>query len=133
MLIKGKGLRVTPQRVIVLEALFKSNHPTVEKLSELIYDHHPNIAIGTIYKVLETFVEKGLANRVPTDLGVMRYDAVTKVHHHLYCSETDRIEDFYDEDLDALLKEYFEGKEIEGFNAEEFKIQLIGKFNNKHV
>jgi len=130
MLIKGKGLRVTPQRIIVLEALFNSNHPTVEKLSELIRARHPNIAIGTIYHVLETFVENALAKKVPTDMGVMRYDAITKAHHHLYCSETDRIEDFYDEDLDAMLNEYFKGKKIEGFDTEEFRIQLIGKFNN---
>ena len=29
----------------------------------------------------------------------MRYDAVLESHHHLYCSESDRIEDYIDMNL----------------------------------
>ncbi len=127
-LIKEKGLRVTPQRVVVLEALTKSNHPTVEMLTEIIHKDHPNIAIGTIYKVLETFVEKDLAKKVLTKKDIMRYDAVLEPHHHLYCTDTDRIEDYYDEELNEYLNEYFKKKNIKGFMTEKFSIQLTGRF-----
>ena len=35
----------------------------------------------------------------------MRYDAIMTNHHHLYCAETDRIEDFEDEKLNHLLSQ----------------------------
>lgn len=42
----------------------------------------------------------------------MRYDPVVSHHHHLYCSETDRIEDYEDEHVDRLIGEYFKKKKI---------------------
>jgi Fur family peroxide stress response transcriptional regulator len=129
-LIKAAGLRVTPQRIAVMEALLKSNHPTADRLIELIRKTHPNIAIGTIYKVLETFVAKGLIKKLETRGDSMRYDAILDPHHHLYCEKTNRIEDFYDEDLSALLKGYLEKKKIENFKLSDFRIQLIGDFTD---
>ena len=129
-LIKAADLRVTPQRIAVMEALLKSNHPTADKLIELIRKSHPNIAIGTIYKVLETFVAKGLIKKLDTQGDSMRYDAILEPHHHLYSENTNRIEDFYDEDLSALIKDYLEKKKIENFKLSDFRIQLIGDFTD---
>ena len=130
-LIKAADLRVAPQRIAVMEALLKSNHPTADKLIELIRKSHPNIAIGTIYKVLETFVAKGLIKKLDTQGDSMRYDAILEPHHHLYSENTDRIEDFYDEELSALIKDYLEKKKIENFKLSDIRIQLIGDFTDK--
>ena len=60
-----KGLKITPQRVVILEAIYKlNNHPTAENIIEYIRESHPNIATGTVYKVLETLVENGLIKKV---------------------------------------------------------------------
>ena len=60
----------------------------------------------------------------------MRYDAVMERHHHLYCSESDRIEDYENEELNEMLEKYFEKKKIPDFNIEDIKLQIIGKFIN---
>jgi Fur family peroxide stress response transcriptional regulator len=128
--IAGKGLKITPQRMAVMEALVQSNnHPTADKIIDFIHKHHPNIATGTVYKTLETFVEKGIIHKVNTDRDIMRYDPITDHHHHLYCAESDRIADYFDEDLNAYLKKYFEIKKIPGFEIENIKLQIKGKFN----
>jgi Fur family peroxide stress response transcriptional regulator len=49
-------------------------------------------------------------------------------HHHLYCSESDRIEDYKDNELNELLENYFETKGIPDFKIEDIKLQIIGKF-----
>jgi len=113
-----------------LDALLKSNHPSADKLIELIRKSHPNIAVGTIYKVLETFVAKGLIKKLDTRGDSMRYDAILEPHHHLYSENTSRIEDFYDEDLSALIRGYLKKKEIENFKLSDFRIQLIGDFTD---
>jgi len=131
LLLKEKGLKITPQRMAVLEAFSLLNdHPTAEELSRFIRKKHPHIATGTVYKILETMVEKDILSRVKTDRGLMRYDAAVDVHHHLYCMQTDRIEDYYDNELTGLINRYFEKKKIPNFRIEDIKLQIVGRFTN---
>ena len=77
-----KGLRITPQRLAIYEAILKlNNHPTADDIAAFIKQDHPNIATGTVYKVLESLVENGLIKKVKTERDVMRYDAILENHH----------------------------------------------------
>ncbi len=132
--LKNSNLKVTPQRIAVLEALNNlRDHPTADKIKEYVVKNHPNIAVGTIYKTLETFVEKGLVKRVKTDEDVMRYDAILEKHHHLYCEDTEHIEDFFDDELNEMLEKYFQKKKIPNFKVKDVKLQIIGTFNKKKI
>lgn len=125
----NRGLKVTPQRIAVLEALDElEGHPTADRIIDFIKQKHPNVAIGTVYKTLETFAENGIVKKVKTEKDVMRYDAVTEKHHHLYCEESDRVEDYYDDELNQVLQDYFKHKNIPGFEVNDIKLQLTGKF-----
>ncbi len=53
----------------------------------------------------------------------MRYDAVMESHHHLYCSDSDRIEDFFDTELNGMIEKYFEKKQIPDFIIEDIMLQ----------
>lgn len=124
-----KGLKVTPQRVAILEAIHRlNNHPTAENIIEYIRDNNPNIATATVYKVLDALVMNGLLKKVKTERDVMRYDAMMENHHHLYCSDSNRIEDFVDDELNELIEKYFENKRIPDFKIEDVKLQIIGRF-----
>jgi Fur family peroxide stress response transcriptional regulator len=125
-----KGLKITPQRVVILEAIYAlNNHPTADNIIEYIRKFHPNIATGTVYKVLDTLIENQLIKKVKTDEDIMRYDGVIKNHHHLYCSECKLIEDYVDEELDTLLHDYFQNKKINGFKMENIVLQIRGTFD----
>ena len=129
-----KGLKVTPQRVAILEAIIKlNNHPTAENIIDYIRKDHPNIATATVYKVLDALVENDLLIKVKTDKDIMRYDAIIEKHHHLYCSESDRIEDYIDEELNEMIEKYFERKRIPDFKIEDIKLQIIGKFLKDNI
>ncbi|MFW5759466.1 MAG: Fur family transcriptional regulator [Cyclobacteriaceae bacterium] len=129
--LKKKGLKVTPQRIAIYEAVVNlNNHPTAEKIIDYIRINHPNIAVGTVYKVLDSLVDNNLLQKVKNDKDIMRYDAVVSHHHHLYCSETDRIEDYEDEILDKIINEYFKNKKIKKFEIQEITLQITGKFTN---
>ncbi len=126
-----KGLKVTPQRIAILEAILNlNNHPTAEKIIDYIRINHPNIATATVYKVLDALVANDLIKKVKTDRDIMRYDAIIENHHHLYCSESDRIEDFVDTELNEIIEKYFEKKKIPDFKIEDVRLQIIGKFLN---
>lgn len=129
-MLKEKSLKVTPQRMAILEAIMNvKNHPSAENVVDYIRKNHPNISIATVYKVLDVLVDNHLIGRVKTDKDVMRYDAILESHHHLYCSESDKIEDYFDDELNNMLQEYFKKKEIPNFKVEDIKLQIIGRYN----
>jgi len=128
-LLSEKHIKVTPQRMRVLEAIYiLNNHPTAEKIIDFIRKKDPNIGSGTVYKVLETLVEKGLIKKVKTENDIMRYEGVTENHHHLYCIQCDHIEDYYNEKLDKLLTVFFKENEIDNFIIEDIQLQISGNF-----
>ena len=130
--LQEKGLKITPQRIVILETIHHlNNHPTAESIIEYIKKVHPNIATGTVYKVLSVLVENDLIKRVKTEKDIMRYDAVNDHHHHLYDTKSDEIKDYFDEELDELLSNYFEKKNIPGFSIEDIVLQIKGKFSKK--
>ena len=130
--LKEKGLKVTPQRVAIFEAILKlDNHPTADDIIAFIKKNHPNISVGTVYKVLDTYIENNLLERVKTEKDIMRYDPHLTKHHHLYCAETERIEDFEDEKLNELISAYFKKHKIKNFKIQDIKLQITGTFNTK--
>lgn len=124
-----KGLKVTPQRIAILEAIYAmNNHPSAEMIMEYIRDRYPGIASGTIYKVLDVLVEHRLIDRVKTDKDIMRYDGILEKHHHLYSSASEEIKDYKNNELDQLLMDYFKKNSIDGFEIEGIKLQISGRF-----
>ena len=129
--LRQKGLKVTPQRVAVYEAVVSlKNHPAADQIIEFIRRHHPNVSPGTVYKVLDSLVDNELIKKVKNEQGVMRYDAIMWPHHHLYCTDTDKIEDFIDPELDWLMEEYVSKKKIKGFKVQDITVQISGKYKN---
>ncbi len=123
------GLKVTPQRMAVLEVLKESSdHPTADAIHRKVLDSIPGISATTIYNTLDTFVDKGLVKRVKTDAGIMRYEPMSGPHHHLYCLVSDRMEDYFDPDLDRLLEDYFRSKKIKDFDIRDIRLQIMGDF-----
>ena len=130
--ISNSGLKVTPQRIAVYKALLDINdHPTAEMVKRHISKNNPSISQGTIYKTLESFVEKGLIEKIRTEDDIMRYEPVLEKHHHLYCQKTENIADYYDDELNELIYDYLKKKDIPNFKIEDIKLHIIGEFTNK--
>ena len=73
-LLTKRGLKVTPQRLRIFEAIYQlNNHPTAEQIITFIRKKDTNIGSGTVYNVLDTLVQNGLIKKVKTEKDVMRY------------------------------------------------------------
>lgn len=130
--LRNSGLRVTPQRVAVLLALDGSNHPTAEFLIRKVRKKYSNISAGAIYHILDSFLNKGVINRVYIPGDAKRFDAILREHHHLYDSESNRIEDYFDDELFELVQNYLKTKPIRGFKLDNIQIRFTGKFMNEN-
>lgn len=126
--IRQAGLKVTPQRLNVLNILMESDHPTAEEITGIIRQKYASISTGTIYHILDVFVENGIIRKVPNEGESMRYDAILEHHHHLLDSESGAIRDLFDDDFSKLVNQYFEEHPVEGFEISDVKINLLGKF-----
>jgi Fur family peroxide stress response transcriptional regulator len=128
-MLKTAGLKVTPQRTAILEAICRmKNHPTADQITRAIHENFPGVSQATVYNTLETLVKNGLVNKVKTDRDIMRYEMVIGHHHHLYCKKSDRIEDFSDPGLQEIIESYFGNHHIPGFRIEDIRLQIIGEF-----
>jgi len=125
------GLKVTQQRMVVYQALLSTMHlhPTAENIFETVRPENPSISLGTVYKILDVLVTNGLAAKVATDEGYMRYDANMEMHSHIYCNNTREIVDYHDGDLDKLLAAYFEKKKVKNFTIKRICVQISGEKN----
>lgn len=119
------GLKVTPQRIAVLEVLLSNDvHPSADIIAEKVRKKNPGIATGTVYNVLDCLVEKGIIRKIPTQSDKTRYDAFTHTHHHIHVDGSDKIIDYYDEELDTILNDYFQKKNIENIVIRDIRLQI---------
>ncbi|MEM9772403.1 MAG: Fur family transcriptional regulator [Cyanobacteria bacterium P01_D01_bin.73] len=92
--LRGKGLRVTPQRVAVYDNLLKrSDHPTVDQIMIDLNHDLPVSSKATIYSTLSSLREAGLVREILLEEGVTRYDSNVGPHHHFRCSSCSSIID----------------------------------------
>lgn len=79
--LRDRGYRATPQRVMVWDAL--DGHLSAEQIHAAIASADVNLS--TVYRTLELFVTEGLVRRVVLPDGLRRYERVGDEHHHLVC------------------------------------------------
>ena len=70
-MLKKKGLKVTNQRLLVLEVLAENRdrHMTAEDIYELVKEDYPEIGLATIYRTVQLLLEMQLVDRINLDDG----------------------------------------------------------------
>lgn len=81
-LLRSCGLRVTTQRLRVLETLVAASEPlTIDELAQQV----PAINIVTLYRMLDRFVREGLVYRTDFQDGKASFEYQSHHHHHVTC------------------------------------------------
>lgn len=84
--LRERGLRLTPQRELVLAAVRELDHATPEEIAEKVRQTHPGINLSTVYRNLETLENVGLVQHSHLGHGGASYHASEEVAHlHLVC------------------------------------------------
>jgi Fur family peroxide stress response transcriptional regulator len=100
---RRQGVPLTIQRRAVLEALVRrDDHPTADQILEDVNETMPGISRTTVYRVLETLVRAGVAQRICHPGAAARFDARTDRHHHLVCIRCEKVLDIMVPELDSL-------------------------------
>jgi len=103
-LLRERGLRVTAQRRVILEAFREDEggHLTADEVHTRASEPLPELARATVYNTLAEFVRAGLLRPIE-GRGATRYDAnLDEGHHHFRCIRCDRLFDVHPVGVDAL-------------------------------
>lgn len=103
-IIRDMGLKVTEQRLAILEALARSRvHVTVQEIYENISLRHPELGFATVYRFLRNLTAQGFVTEVRTRGLPARYELTPRSHHdHLVCTGCGRIVEFANPDIEEL-------------------------------
>lgn len=102
---KTKGLKLTPQRKLIMNALHDSKaHLTAEEITAHVQAKMPEVHKSTIYRTLELLEQTGCVFKSELGERSVYHHAEGGRHHHLVCSRCGKTV-ACDEHLFTLLEE----------------------------
>ena len=110
-LLKGNGLKVTPQRIAIYNYLINTkSHPSADIIYKALEEDYPALSLATVYKTLDTFRIKGLIQELNIGEDSFRYDADNSPHPHFLCRKCGKVYDLpmlegFSKFKEALAKE----------------------------
>ena len=92
-LLRSYDLKVTPQRVAIVEELYLNGHMNIDDLYKKLLSKFPSISLATIYKNINAMIEKVFLSEVKLPNTKSVFELVKNEHAHLVCSSCGKIED----------------------------------------
>lgn len=123
-LLKKNGLKVTPQRIAVHEAMLKLGHACADMVTtEIISAEKANVTVASVYNILTQLSLLGIYHHRMSDNNKMYFDVNTFKHFHLYDTVNHVFSDVIDDELyqqieDRLLARRFKGYKIDGIDVQ---------------
>jgi Fur family transcriptional regulator, ferric uptake regulator len=84
--LRARGMRATPQRRLVLDAVAGLGHGTPEQVCERVQRVAPSLSLSTVYRTLELLEELGVVTHTHLGHGAPTYQPADHADHlHLVC------------------------------------------------
>jgi len=118
------GFSLTVQRRAILENLAsRKDHPTADQIYAAIQDKIAGVSRTTVYRVLDTFVQLDLAQKISNPEAKARFDADTSRHHHASCVQCEKIVDI---DSSVLPDIDLSRADLQGFEIFDCSFVAVG-------
>jgi len=99
-----RGMRMTPQRQLVLDAVRELGHATPEQVCRKVQGTASTVNITTVYRALDLLEELGLVRHTHLGHGAPTYSVEEHEHVHLACHRCGSIDEVPCEMLDDLAR-----------------------------
>jgi Fur family ferric uptake transcriptional regulator len=121
--LHDRGMRMTPQRQLVLDAVRVLEHATPEQICARVQETAPTVNITTIYRTLDLLEKLGLVRHTHLGHGAPSYSVDEHQHVHLVCHVCGGIEEIPSELLEPLVGTL---RERDGFELDASHLALSG-------
>lgn len=127
--LQDLGYRLTPQRIMILEAVLESDdHITAEDLFDQVKARYPHISFSTVYRTMELLRDSGFVTQTDLGGGRVQYHPVDKAtHHHLICQVCGSVDEVAEDVFDGLQREL---RDKYGFDATLTHFAIFGRCRN---
>jgi len=100
-MLRDSGITPTHQRIKIGEVLFScKQHLSAEQVLVAVNQKDEEVSKATVYNTLGVFAQHGLIREVIVDPSKVFYDSNLNKHHHLYYSDTGKLEDIANESVE---------------------------------
>lgn len=97
-----RGLRMTPQRQLVLDAVADLGHATPEAVCHRVQETAPAVNITTVYRTLDLLEQLGVVHHTHLGHGAPTYATQDHEHVHLVCHRCGNVGEIDAEALEDL-------------------------------
>lgn len=128
--LRENNQKVTKERLLLLAELFNTpGHLDADSLLFQLRRQGQKISRATIYRTLDLLVQAGLARKSRLGREHYVYERVTpgRSHHHMICTTTGKIIEFWDSEVDEALHRICQQK---GFRPSYISISIQGELIN---
>lgn len=103
-LIRSLNLKVTPQRMQILQCLRKGRaHVTAQELFEAVQEVDASVGFATVYRFLRDLTGAGVVTELRMGGSSARYELAPQEHHdHLTCVRCGKICEFENHEIELL-------------------------------
>nr|WP_203988255.1 Fur family transcriptional regulator [Virgisporangium aurantiacum] len=123
--LRERGLRLTAQRQLVLEAVYDLGHATPDQVHCKVAETAAGVNISTVYRTLELLEDIGLVTHTHLSHGAPTYHAALEEQHvHLVCRGCGRIDEVQPSALDEVSARL---KDDRGFQLDVGHVSFFGK------
>ena len=91
--LKEKKLKVTPQRMAILNEIQRNGHLGIEEIYENIRKIYPAISLATVYKNITSLYEVNLLREIKAPYQKQKYELACDRHIHVACEKCGKFED----------------------------------------
>jgi Fur family ferric uptake transcriptional regulator len=122
--LRERGLRLTPQRQLILEAVHGLGHATPERVHTAVRERAAGVNITTVYRTLELLEELGLVTHTHLSHGSPTYHAAGEHQHvHLVCRACGSVSEVDPAVLSPVTEQL---REQRGFHVDVGHVALFG-------
>ncbi len=138
--LRENNLKVTQERLALLDEIFAtSEHLDADDLLARMKTKHRKVSRATVYRTLDLLVQCGLVRKSRLGREHYFYEKMEPGggHHHMVCTATGKIIEFWDADLDERLRRIctehkfrpaFISIQIQGLSEEGLKVEQETSF-----
>lgn len=124
--LRRRGMKATPQRVAVHEAMLKLGHASADMIAEEIAKAGTaKVTAASVYNTLSTLSLLGIYSRRLSSTNRMFFDVNTFEHIHVYDCENNSYRDLVDDDLLALVNSRLGHRRFRGYTVEGIDVQIV--------
>ena len=125
--LKTHDFKLTNQRLKIVESIFNMReHFTADDLYDRLRGKGENVSKATVYRTLSILAQGGIVSAQDFGQGPLYYEPALgqKDHYHLICTETGKVVEFRNADVDKILAKVAKTR---GFSVQSVSVRIFGQ------